>query len=81
MKTYTIGTSWKRLLAVSAVLSAVMTGSPGVSLACSGTKTSHCSSLQVSNCGIYYEDNSNGKKTCMGYGGLNWPACSPGAGC
>jgi len=33
MKTYTIGTSWKRLLAVSAVLSAVMTGYSAVILA------------------------------------------------
>ena len=33
MKTYTIGTSWKRLLAVSAILSAVLTGYSGGPLA------------------------------------------------
>ena len=33
MKTYTIGTSWKRLLAVSAILSAVLTGYTGAPLA------------------------------------------------
>ena len=37
MKTYTIGTSWKRLLAVSALLSAVMTGYPGATLAGCGS--------------------------------------------
>ena len=39
MKTYTIGTSWKRLLAVSAILSAVLTGYSGAPLAATSAPT------------------------------------------
>ena len=44
MKTYTIGTSWKRLLAVSAVLSAVLTGYSGAPIV--GTRAQPATTLK-----------------------------------
>ena len=65
MKTYTIGTSWKRLLAVSAVLSAVMTGYPGATLAtsCPSTWTPSCGAAMFGHCSSYYQENNNGTYT------------------
>ncbi len=63
MKTYTIGTSWIRLLAVSAVLSAVMSGYPGATLAgCPSQEAlTGCTDLWVSysKCSQYYQKNTS----------------------